>query len=282
VLAFFALILPESFRQSSLPLKIGDVAMQDILAPYSLNFESEILTIRARDEATNAVESIYLPADPSIGRRQVENLRTVLYFISTVRMDEFSTIDQKIADIQAIENLNLTEEIITDILQLSDPRWDAIENEAANVLGLVMRNTLKEADLFSARRSIPALIDFSFPEDQAIIISALVDSFIVPNSLLSAEQTETARLEARQSVDPTNRSFITGETIIRRGQIIRDVDWEALQRYGLIQTTDQFQDVIGAAILIILIAILVGLYFKNLKETSEYSIKAILLMLLLS
>ncbi len=278
VLAFFALILPESFRQSSLPLQIGDVATQDILAPYSLNFESKLLTSRARDDAANAVEPIYLPADPSIGRRQVENMRTVLYFISTVRMDEFSTIDQKIADMQAIEILNLTEENITAILQLSDSRWDAIENEAANVLSLVMRNTIKETDLFSARLSIPSLIDFSFPEDHANMISSLVEPFIVPNSLLSEEQTETARLEARQSVDPLTRSFITGETLIRRGQIIREVDWEALQRYGLIQTTDQIQEVIGAAILIILVAILVGLYFNTVKYSPEYSIKAILLI----
>lgn len=278
ILAFFALILPDSFRQSALPVEIGDVATQDILAPYSLNFESEILTSRARQEAANAVDPIYLPADPSIGRRQVEKLRTVLYFITTIRIDEFATQEQQIQDIQAIDALDLPETSITNILQLSDSRWQAIVEEAANVLGLVMRNTIREGDLFTAKRTVPSLIDFSFPEEQASIITELVEPFIVPNSLLSEELTETAREDARESVEPIIRSFITGETLVRRGQIIRDVEWEALQRYGLIQTDNIFQDILGAGILTLLMAVLVGLFFRYQKGTEVYSIKAILII----
>lgn len=278
ILAFFTLILPDSFSQSAFPMKIGDVAAQDNLAPYSLNFESEVLTERARQEAASSVEPIYLPTDPSIGRRQVENLRTDLYFITTVRRDDFANPEEKITDIQAIENLNLSEETTTRILQISDPRWSAIESEATDVLEQIMRNTLRDSDIFSAKRNIPSLIDFSFPEEQANIVAALVEPYIVPNSLYSKAQTETAIAEARQSVDPIVRSFITGETLIRRGQIIREGEWEALQRYGLIQPSDRSQDIIGAGILTLLMTILIGFYFRNQKDNKEYSVKAIFLI----
>lgn len=281
VLAFLMLILPDIFRQSSFQMQLGDVATQDILAPYSLSFESELLTERARQEAANAVEPIYLPTDPSIGRRQVERLRTVLYFITTVRQDTFASLDEKISDVQAVEDLDLSEETIIRILQLNDARWSAIESEATSVLEQIMRNTLRETDIFAAKGNILSLIDFSFPEDQANIVVELVEPFIVPNSLYSAEQTEAAIEEARRSVEPIIRSFVSGETLVRLGQIIREVEWEALQRYGLIQPSDQLQDIIGAGALTILFTVLISLYYQHAKDEVSFSVKAVALVAIL-
>jgi hypothetical protein len=280
-LAFFALILPETFSEASYPMEVGDVSAQDILAPYSLTFESEVLTEQARQVAEEGVTPIYLPTDPSIGRRQIEALRTVLYYINTVRQDDYATQEQKISDLQSMSALSLPDETLTSILQQSDARWEAVESEATAVLEQVMRNTLRESDIYSAKRNIPSLIDFSFPQDQADIVVELVEPFIVPNSLYSADQTEAAIAEARQAVEPVIRSFISGETLVRRGQIIRDVDWEALQRYGLIQASDRIEDIIGAGVLTILCAILTGLYFRFRKRARGYAIKSILLIALI-
>lgn len=278
IFVFFALILPESFSQSSFPMEIGDVALQDILAPYSLTFESEVLTEQARQDAANAVNPIYLPTDPSIGRRQVERLRTILYYLTTIRQDSYASRDEKISDIQAIDDINFSEETRTLILEISDERWNAVESEATSVLEQIMRNTLRESDVYGAKRNIPSLIDFSFQQEQATIVVELVEPFIVPNSLYSDEQTQAAKAEARQSVDPVIRSFIAGETLVRRGEIIRENDWEALQRYGMIQPSSPTQDIVGAGILTLSACILIGLYFLNQKTHKEYSVKAILLI----
>ncbi len=278
ILAFLTLVLPDSFNQSSFPMEIGDVATQDILAPYSLTYESEVLTEQARQEAVRAVDPIYLPTDPSIGRRQVEHLRTILYYINTVRQDDFASQEEKISDISAIEELKLSEELITQILIISESRWEAIESEATNVLEQIMRNTLRETDIYAAKRNIPSLIDFSFPQDQADIVVGLVEPFIVPNSLHSEEQTQAAIAEARESVDPVVRSFIVGETLVRRGQIIRDVEWEALQRYGLIQPENRTKDLVGAAVLTFTISVLIILYFTHERSNEAYSVKALLLL----
>jgi cyclic-di-AMP phosphodiesterase PgpH len=278
IFAFFTLISPDSFSQSPFPMEVGDVAAQDILAPYSLTFESEVLTERARQEAAGEVDPIYLPADPSVGRRQVEQLRTVLYYITTVRQDNFATREEKISDIQAIEQISLTEETISQILLINNDRWNAIETEATDVLEQIMRNTLQGSDVPAAKRNIPSLVDFSFPEDQAAIVTELVEPFIIANSLYSEEQTEAAISEARQSVEPVIRSFIAGETLVRRGQIIRDVEWEALQRYGLVQPSDRVKDIIGAAILTLMATVLIMVYFRNQEQQEHYSIKAILMI----
>ena len=278
VLTFFMLILPDAFRQSSFPMEPGDVAASDILAPYSLSFESEVLTEQARQDAVNAIDRIYLPTDPSIGRRQVERLRTILYYLTTVRQDNFATIDQKISDIQAVEDLPLSEESILWILQVSETRWSAVEAESTSVLEQIMRNTLREGDIFAAKRNIPSLVDFSFPEEQANIVVELVEPFIIPNSLYSEELTEAAIEEARQSVEPVTRSFVTGETLVRVGQIIRPVDWEALQRFGLIQESNRIQDTLGAGSFSLLLGVLIFLFFKFKEGNEPLPIKAYLLI----
>ena len=278
ILAFFALILPETFSESSYPMSVGEASPQDILAPYSLTFESDVLTEQARQAAADAISPIYLPTDPSIGRHQAESLQTILYYITTVRQDEYATLEQKISDIQSIENQNLSDETITRILQLSDVRWEAVESESTTVLEEVMRNTIRDTDLYSAKRNIPSLIDFSFPQDQADIVADLVEPFVVPNSLYSVEETNAAIEEARQAVQPVIRSFISGETLVNRGQIIQEVDWEALQHYGLIQATDRVEEMVSAGILTLLVTVVVGLYFRWRRNNLNYSFKALFLI----
>lgn len=278
MIAFFALILPETFSQSSFLMEIGDVAPQDILAPYSLTYESEVLTEQARQEAANAVSPIFLPTDPSIGRRQVERLRTVLYYLTTIRQDSYASKEEKLGDINALEDVNFSDEIKNRILEISDARWDAVESEATVVLEQIMRNTLRESDIYAAKANIASLIDFSFPQDQAAVVVELVEPFIVPNSLYSEEQTQEAKNQARESIEPVIRSFISGETLVRRGQIIREGDWEALRRYGLIQPNNRTQDIIGAGIFTLFLGVLVGLYFTFQKAHENYSVKAVLII----
>src|SRR5512136_1697718 len=74
ILSYTALIQPWSLRQNSLPLAVGDVASQDLLAPREANFVSSVLTNAARDEAERTVPPVYMPPDPAIARTQAAHL----------------------------------------------------------------------------------------------------------------------------------------------------------------------------------------------------------------
>jgi len=77
LLIFGALVLPELINRSNIPAGVGEVASQEILAPYSITYESKVLTERARTQAAAAVPAVFLPADPSISRRQYETLNNI-------------------------------------------------------------------------------------------------------------------------------------------------------------------------------------------------------------
>jgi hypothetical protein len=90
LMSYLALVFPIALRQDSLPLQAGDVASSDLTSPRTVSYESEILTTRAKNEAANAISPIFLPADPSINRGQLEKLNRTLDFISSVRSDPYA------------------------------------------------------------------------------------------------------------------------------------------------------------------------------------------------
>lgn len=250
LLSAAALVSPIATRPSAYVLSPGDVAPQDIQAPYSLSFPSEILTEQARQEAEQRVPAYYLPADPAISRKQIEQLRTALNYISVVRLDAYSSDEEKISDLSNLTTIKVDADLARTILNLNEVRWQTIQNEALNVLEQIMRDSIREDQVNEAIRRIPSLISFSLPQEQAVIVYELVAPFIVPNSLFDREQTEAAKKKARESVQPVIRNYISGEIIVRRGQVITPIVWETLQQYGLIRSQTTHEDYISSLALV--------------------------------
>jgi cyclic-di-AMP phosphodiesterase PgpH len=262
-LSFAALVLPIATRPSYFPLKVGDVALQDIQAPYSLSYISQVLTKQYREEAEQRVAQVFLPADPAIARQQIEILRAVLNFITTIRADSYATLDQQLSDLSALENIQLSREDAERILLMSDARWMGVQEETLRVLEQVMRNTIREGQVAEAQRSLPTLISFTMPQDQAMTVTTLVTPFVVANSLYSEDFTKVAREDARNKVEPVTRTFVAGETIVRRGQVMNSATLEALEQYNLIEIPNNNRDILGTAALVSVMATFIALYMHR-------------------
>jgi putative nucleotidyltransferase with HDIG domain len=265
VFSFASLIMPIALRPSYYVIQKGNVSDQDIQAPRALTYTSSVLTEQAREDAEKMVAPIYLPSDPSITRQQIERLRVALNYINSIRYDTFATPEQKIKDLSAIDGVQLDEQTETQILDLNDSRWQIVQQEALNVLEQVMRNTIREGQIYDLKRNVPSLISFSLSQDQAQIVTDLVIPFISANSLFSEELTNKAKSEARDAVAPVERTFAAGESVVRRGQIVTDLTWEALEQFGFIQPKDNTQSILASAALVSLVMVFIALYFNRRK-----------------
>jgi putative nucleotidyltransferase with HDIG domain len=263
VLLLVALLIPTLGRLSDTSLQVGDVAAQDYSAPYSSTYESQVLTEIQRAAAEKAVPPVYTPPDTSIARTQMESLRSALAFITNVRADEYASYEQKLSDLAALEDIQLNRETMDIILALSDSRWQIVQQEAIIVLEQVMRNTIREGQLDLTLHSVPRLVSLSLPEDQAAIVVDLVWPFVVPNSYYNETLSKEAKQQARDSVEPITRSYIIGENIVQRGQVITDTDLEALQIYGLAQPESNWRDLVSAVSLTILVSVLLIIYLHR-------------------
>jgi len=202
---FLALILPISLRPAPSLLKIGDVAFQDIRAPRSFSYISEILTETARKDAEKTVVPIYLPADPIISRRQVDKLSSVLRYINSIRSDSFASDDQKKEDLSSFSELSLNEETILSLLSLSPEKWELIKNESIFILEEVMKSSIREDQLAAIRRNLFPRIGFEFNETEAGIINELVSPLITANSDFSHENTAKAIDNARAVIETVSK-----------------------------------------------------------------------------
>ncbi len=284
-LSAVALLLPLSTEANTVILNIGDVAPQDIIAPNAHSYQSEILTEEARTVAANSVAEVYAAPDANIARTQVNDLRDVLTFIETVRLDEFADIEQKTIDLAAMEHIQLNPESINLFLDMTESSWQALRVEAIIVLEQVMRSTIREDRVEEARHSVTTLVSFSLSEAHANLVTELVTPFIAPNSLYTETLTEERRQEARDLVEPVVQSFLTNETIVSRGQVVSAVDLEALEEFGLLQSQIDWKDYVSVFSLVLVCFGFIVLYiqFRNdlLEDTRGLTVIAILFLIFL-
>jgi putative nucleotidyltransferase with HDIG domain len=261
--AALILIAPLSSPSTAIPLGLGDVASQDILAPRALSYQSEVLTQLKRQEAAANVQAQYAPPSSSIARAQVNILRDVLEYIAIVRADSFSSQEQKIADLAAIQSINLAPESAQALVSLNDTSWQSVQQESISVLEQVMRSTVREDRLEEARRTIPALVSLSLPEEQASLVSELASAFVAPNSLYSEELTEEKRALAMAEAQPVVQSYVAGETVVPRGHVITESDLEALDQFGLLQPEISWEDRASIVALVAINFTFIALYFAQ-------------------
>jgi cyclic-di-AMP phosphodiesterase PgpH len=261
ILAYVSIVQPWSLRQISLPLSLGDVAPQDLRAPRNIQYVSEVLTAAARNEAERAVAPVYNAPDTTIVRAQSQSLNSILLTISSIRNDQTITEDQKKTRIMAIEGIILQPNTVDFIIVLPDARWGLVQTEAFSALEQAMRNPVRTEDLETVRQNLPSLVSLSLTEQEAGLVVELISPLVVANSFYSPELTDLARQAAGKAVEPVTQSFVTGQTVVSRGQIIRDVDLEALSALGLVESKNPAFDYLGAAALVGITSIFTALYF---------------------
>ena len=261
LVSFSALTLPIGLRPTTQALDVGTVAQITLQAPRDLEYVSDVRTEEARQAAESAVELVYTPPDPAIARQQIDRLNTTMQYITSVRNDTDLTGEQKKSDIVTLSDVRLQLGTIDYLFAISDSRWEVVQAEALRVLEQVMRRAIHEDKVETAQAGISSFVSLTLSEQQSVLVTELVNAFVVPNSFYSEELTTAARQAARDAVKPIVQTYKTGETIVPAGEIITPADLEAFQQLGMIRPGQRWEDVLGAAAIVLLSAVFIPLYF---------------------
>jgi len=268
LVSFVALTMPIALRPTTQALDVGGVLQITMQSPRDIEYVSDVRTEEARKAAEGAVQSVYTAPDPAIARQQIERLRTAMQYITSMRANFELTTEDKKSKLVALSDVRLRLETIDYVISISDSRWDAVQSESLRVLEQVMRRAIYEDKVETAQSGVSAFVSLTFNEQQSMLVSELVTAFVVPNSFYSEELTTAARQSARDAVKPIVRTYKTGETIAPAGEIITPADMEAFQQLGMIRPGQRWEDMIGAAAIIVLSAVLVPLYFYRRKRSA--------------
>lgn len=254
--------------QSSIALlEVGNIAGEDIRAPASVTYVSDVLTDRQRQAAIASVSPIYDPPDPTVARQQITLLQQILDFIDNVRRDPYATAAQKAADLNTITALRLDQSSIESLLQLDDDTWRAVTAEAVNVLERVMRESIRESDLAIMSDQLPSQVSLRFDTRTSSVIVALVRDLLRANRFLNPAATALAQQTAADSVPPESRSFERGQIVVRAGTRLDTVDYEALDHLGLLASPDRrLQDIAQAFLASLIVMVTLGLYLSRFRD----------------
>jgi putative nucleotidyltransferase with HDIG domain len=273
--------IPINGQNQSFGLELNDVAPQDILAPYALSYLSDLLTERAQTAAADNVAQVYDTPDNQVAREQLDSLQAALSYIDSVRADTFASRSQKLIDLANMANLPLTPEQFASMLDLSDSNWQNVKNETIAVLEQVMRSEIRPGRLEEARRTVPALVSISLLEPQAQLVEMIVPPFVAANSLPNEEATQRNREAARAAVEPVTKSYSPGETIVNRGDVITNLELEALQQFGLLRAPNPWKTIALNSLLVVMLAGAFVLYGVRLHaEQLQHSNLALTISLL--
>jgi putative nucleotidyltransferase with HDIG domain len=268
LVSFAALTMPIALRPTAQALDIGGVLQITMQSPRDIEYVSDVRTEEARQAAESKVEPVYTLPDPAIARQQIERLRTAMQYVTSVRANVALSAEEKKANLVALSDVRLKLETIDYLTSISSVRWDVVQSEALRVLEQVMRRAIYEDKLDAAQSSVSSSVSLALNEQQSALVTELVTAFVIPNSFYSEELTTAARQAARDAVKPIVRTYKAGETIAPAGEIITPADMEAFKQLDMIRMGQRWEDMLGAAAIILVSAIFVPLYFYRRKRSA--------------
>ncbi len=245
-------------------LSVGDVSPADIRSPRRITYESQVLTEQARARAMAAVPDIYSPPEPRIRREQVMRAREILDFMDSVRQDGYAGPEQRIAWINAIPDLGLSQPVVESLLTLNEESWRRVASEVQAVLDRILREEIREDRLQFYQRRVSSLISLDLTDEEAAVTAELVRGLIRPNTFLNVERTQAEREAARSRVPSQTRTLEAGEIIVRAGDIVDEVDVEALEALGLRKLPSSGFKAVQSTLLVLSVTVLLGAYLHRL------------------
>lgn len=248
-------------------LSVNDTAPQDIRAPISISYVSQVLTDQRKQEVSASVPEIYFPPDPGVARRQSDLAEQILNYIKNIRRDPYGTPEQKLNDLHQISDLTLDENVVLQIMTMDDQSWQDVSDQISNVLERVLRGEIHESDTPAVKTQLPTQVSVRFTEDQSKVIVAVVEDLVRANTLINQPATDTARAAAVVDVS-VRRSFERGQLVLRAGERLDAAAYEALDNLGLLERTDQrLQQIARAGLASIAVVVVMGLYIARFKPS---------------
>ena len=267
-------------RRAQVSVTEGEPAGQDVVAPRSISFASDVLTKQAKEQAIAGVSNVYTSPDLSIARGQINDALNIFSFVDVVRADTLADEEAKLRYFRAIEDVAIDGEIGQLILNLSPAEYTAVKDDVSRIIGEVMREEIRDepSAVSEAKRSARTKFSFTLTQAQERIVTSLVPQFIVPNTFFDAEATAARREEAAATVEPQWQSVLQGQYIVRVGEEVTPVHLETLEKLGLLRPEISWLYVGRVLMAAILAVSLLALYWHRFHSTLQGSPRYLLLL----
>jgi len=256
---------------SQVNVVVGEPAPDDVFAPISYSYTSTVLTEKAREQARNSIAEIYTPLDSGIGREQLAQANAIFSFVETVRNDPLATREDKIAYLQSIDGLDMSEEVAAALIAFSQAEFNTVNSEILRIVDDLMREEIRDDQLDEFQRIARRQASLGLTQAQSNVVTNLAWQFIAPTVFPDEEATSAARDQAAQEIEPVTRSVARDQRIVRAGEIVTEEDFELMGQLGLLRQEFDWRTFMSAFLISLLSVILIGLYWQKYHTVEQNS-----------
>lgn len=147
--------------------------------------------------------------------------------------------------------------------------FDLVESEALAMAGEQLQGGILTGDLDRVRTGLvtrpPTLILLrDLPEEQLNLVEAAVADLVAvnlqPNRFFDTAETEARRAAEAAAVTEVTVAFVPGETIVSAGQLVTDVQFDAVTQLGLLTPAVETPPLRAMAFLATLVILIAAIY----------------------
>lgn len=265
-----------------LQLTIGQPAPRKIIAPKTVKYEDEEKTEQLRANVAELVEPVYDP-DISVLQGSLDRLQAMLEVAAEIRSRTSLSPEEKTEQLMAELNMILPVDVVSIIFNLSEDEFAQLNTKAPELVRQIMEKGVREADLPLAKATLAEKVgaekgSSAFKQ----VLSVLTEAVLQPNLVYNEEATERRRLEARDSIQPVEKTIWQNTVIVREGDPITSEHLQILKALGLLQQRTHWTAVLGVALVVAFLMVLTWAYLWFLSPKVIESYKLLLLLALIA
>ena len=254
---------------------LGQPAGEDILAPRTIFYDSEVLLDSAREAARASVPEQYIRDGNDIGRNQLNLVSSVLSFTDVVRADTLATKETQLSYLEAINELTIQEQVGLDLLELTAADYDVVKREVTRIVGDLMRQDIREDQLRDYQIIARREASLELTPTQENVVTNIAPQFIAPTVFPDPESTAALREAQAEAVEPFPVTIADNEQIVRQGELVTELHIEKLTQLGLLQSQLDWRDVAAIFIASLLASVLITMYWhqffwQRLRDNGRY------------
>ncbi len=284
VLVVPAVMSVSAFLQDT-PIREGEPSPRTVIAPDLIRISDPEATEREQRAAAEAVEPV-LVDDEEARREVVQEVRDVFARVRAAR--EPGDDERPPSRAEQIEALSesvayLEEEGIRRLVNLSDDDLVEVREDTVEIAQQLARQQIEdgEADAAAEQQLRNELAVRAFPDGVAEgVVDPLIRQAAQPTVRIDEEATAAQREEAAAEVGEVVRTFVGGTAIVSAGEVVDEIQMQALQARGL-EGAEPWQWLARAIALAVAATAAVGFYIRAYRARVWASARKLLLLAVL-
>jgi putative nucleotidyltransferase with HDIG domain len=283
LIAAMSLILGLDVLPAQTLLEQGKPAPANVQAPRADQYTSEILTERDRQAARDLVEFQYdftTARGASVAAAQLREFERAVAPMDAAFAEGVLPEDRVLllGEVMAGE---LDADQRATLLAVEPERWQAVRAESARVLDSILRSELRDTEVAFMRDALEDQFAGDLTVGERALGAALIRPLVVPNSSFSAVLTEQERARAAERVEDVVKVWDRGETIVRNGDRVDEVAWEAVEFFNLNKGGLDVARLVGFVVLSVLVIALLLMWTWRFRREFWHRNNVLLLLSLL-